>query len=64
MKGWLTVSVSGRFFSFSRPRPVSSRLTEATAFMLTMVERWICLKVVASSESSSSRSGVRSSDSP
>ena len=33
MKGWLTVSVSGRFFSFSRPRPVSSRLTEATAFM-------------------------------
>ena len=32
--------------------------------MLTMVERWICLKVAASSESSSSRSGVRSSDSP
>lgn len=35
----LTVNVSGRFFNFTMPRPVSSRVIDEIAFMLTMVAR-------------------------
>ena len=60
MNGTLTVSVSGRDFSRTVPRPLSSRVMPAIALRLTMVERWICLKRSPSSRVSSSRIGVRS----
>ena len=49
MNGWLTVSVSLRWRRRTVPRPLSSRTMPAIAFRLTMVERWICLKVFGSS---------------
>src|SRR5690606_5062184 len=64
MNGWLTGSVSGRCLSRIVPRPLSSRLIEAIALRLTMVERWTCLNSAGSSRPSSSRIGVRSSASP
>src|SRR5690554_1419301 len=64
MNGALTASVSGRDLRRTVPRPLSSRTTPATAFRLTMVERWICLNVQASRTLSSSLIGVRSSASP
>ena len=64
MYGALTASVSGRDFSRTVPRPLSSRTMPAMALRLTMVERWICRKVAGSSRASSSRIGVRSSASP
>src|SRR5258706_9012534 len=64
MKVRLTGSVSWRLRSLSVPRPESSRAIEAIAFMLTMVERGICLKTAGSSTSRSSRVGFRVSASP
>jgi hypothetical protein len=43
-------------------RPRKSRLTLATAFTLTSVERWICQNCCGSSSSMSSFSGFRISD--